>query len=269
MSRPRVLIVGMGAMGLRHAKAFAPLAHVIPHDPPRGIEGDARDIDAAVIAVPATSLADVAVPLLARGVPCLVEKPVGANLAEASRVLAYPHARAAFVERHNPAWGGCLPRDVRQARLWRLAPPSLRAGDVDVLLDLAIHDLDLLNAWGWDAPGTRARAWGVGRAARLDVVVAELIRADGAVATVTSSRVAGLRRRDAFLDTADGVLHADLLRGRSWQDGTIVTPAPQDALTRQATAFLATLGAERPAETDGLGAWRLLGKVRAALGHAS
>ncbi len=269
MSRPRVLIVGMGAMGLRHAKAFAPLADVIPHDPRRGMEGDARAVDAAVIAVPATSLADVAVPLLARGVPCLVEKPVGATFADASRVLAYPHARAAFVERHNPAWGGRLPRDVRQARLWRLAPPSVRAGDVDVMLDLAIHDLDLLSAWGWDAPGTRARAWGVGRAAHPDVVVAELTREDGAVATVTSSRVAGVRRRDAFLDTADGLLRADLLRGRSWRDGAIVSPAPQDALTRQAAAFLNALGAARSADADGLGAWRLLSKVRAALGRAS
>ncbi len=269
MSRPRVLIVGMGAMGQRHAKAFAPLADVLPHDPPRGLEADLRGIDAAVIAVPATLLADVAVPLLARGVPCLVEKPVGATLAEASRVLAYPQARSAFVERHNPAWGAHFPREVRRARLLRLAPPSVGAVEVDVLVDLAIHDLDLLSAWGWDAPGTHARAWGVGRAAHPDVVVAELTREDGAVATVTSSRVAGLRRRDALLDTADGVLHADLLRGRSWHDGVMVTPAPHDALIRQATAFLATLGAERPAETDGLGAWRLLSKVRAALGRAS
>ncbi|MGE0641042.1 MAG: Gfo/Idh/MocA family protein, partial [Thermoanaerobaculia bacterium] len=110
-------------------------------------------IDLAVLAVPTVLHAELGRALLERGVHLLVEKPIAASLEEADALIAAAEAAGrvlavGHVEFHNPAvqaliTAGPSPRFVEVQRLGTFSPRSL---DVDVILDLMIHDLQILQA---------------------------------------------------------------------------------------------------------------------------
>ena len=217
----RVGVFGTGALGRHHARILGSLAGVERigiHDarPEQAaavarehgtrvfdrFEDLAAEIDAAVVAVPTVAHAEVGVALLERGVHVLVEKPIAADLAQATalidaasragRVLAVGH-----VEFHNPAVTALLaaggsPRFVEVERLGVFTPRSL---DVDVIADLMIHDLQILHALD-DSGVAEIRATGIPvLSGRIDIVSARLAFASGLVANVTASRVSGERVR--------------------------------------------------------------------------
>ncbi len=172
----------------------------------------AGQIDAAVVAVPTVAHADVGCALLGRGVHVLMEKPIAPSLAEADRLLdaqggsaGRPVLAVGHVEFYNPAVQALLnasaegaPRFVEIQRLAVFSPRSL---DVDVVLDLMIHDLQILQALD-PSPVVEVRATGIDvLSPRVDICNARVEQASGCVANITASRVSSerVRKLRAFL----------------------------------------------------------------------
>ena len=203
----RVAVLGCGHMGRIHAEKLAGAVDLVVVDPagvpshlPQGKLPE--ELDAAIIAVPASLHAEVAIPLLERGVPCLIEKPLASTAQEARRLARYPHCSVNHQERFNPAVRA-LPADLRPryVRVERLAAPSGRGFDVDVVHDLMIHDLDLLLHLAGGVV-TDLRAVGVPVLGEgLDVAEVWLETSTGCVGTLTASRISrGPSRRFRLMD---------------------------------------------------------------------
>ena len=230
MSKVRVGVVGLGHLGTHHARAWARIEDVEPvggYDPsPEARERAERDLglrpfdsldplldacDLVSIAAPTPDHADLTDRALARGLHVLVEKPMAAHVEEAERMLA--SARRAgvalyvgHVERHNPAVQASLPHlhAPRFIEAHRLAPPVARGLDVDVVLDLMIHDLDLALL------ATRSRvaeihAVGVPvLTSRIDIANARIVFESGCVANLTASRISREKiRKIRFFESSE------------------------------------------------------------------
>jgi predicted dehydrogenase len=205
----RVGVFGTGAMGRNHVRLLSALpgAELVGiYDPdPRSAEAAARDhgarifprledlageIEAAVVAAPTVAHADMGCALLDHGLHVLIEKPLAASLAEADRLLAAAGDRVLAV--------GTPPRFVEVQRLGVFSPRSL---DVDVILDLMIHDLQILHALD-PSPVEEVRATGIAvLSPRIDIANVRLQFVSGGVANLTASRVSSERARKlrAFL----------------------------------------------------------------------
>lgn len=246
LSSLRVAVVGTGAMGRNHVRILSSLPSVElvgVHDPdPKAGELGVRvfdrlddlagEIDAAVVAAPTVAHSDIGCALLGRGVHVLIEKPIASSLAEAdrlleaqaqggiNRVLAVGH-----VEFYNPAVQalvgvGLPPRFVEVQRLGVFSPRSL---DVDVVLDLMIHDLQILQALD-PSPVVEVRATGINvLSPRVDICNARVELGSGCVANLTASRVSSerVRKLRAFLPSRYYSLdyHAQEIRGYRLEEG--------------------------------------------------
>ena len=217
----RVGVVGVGALGQHHARVYAALpeaalAGVHDLDPARAsavadrfgarsfatVEDLLPHVDAVSLAVPTADHHALTRRLLEAGKDVLVEKPIAATLAEADdlatvavrtgRVLQVGH-----IERFNPAVRVlretvAQPRFIEVHRLGSFSPRSL---DIDVVLDLMIHDLDILLALDGSEP-VQVDAVGVPvLTPRVDIANARLRFASGLIANVTASRVSAERVR--------------------------------------------------------------------------
>lgn len=235
----RLGVAGVGSLGFHHARIARELdgvvsAGVFDTDPDRlahvvgelGVVGhpnlesllDASD--ALIIAVPTSWHEGVAVAALDRGIPVLIEKPIAPDLEAADRILAARARSGAIVqighvERFNPA--------IRAAERFleeplfieshRMAPFSPRSTDVAVVLDLMIHDVDLVRALvGRDVVEIRASGVPV-LTSTVDIANARLSFEGGAVANLTASRVSMERKRKIRLFQRSGYLSLDLAAG--------------------------------------------------------
>jgi predicted dehydrogenase len=153
-----------------------------------------------VVAVPTVAHAEIGGALLRRGLHVLVEKPIASTLAEADALLAARGDRVlavGHVEFYNPAVqallaAGLPPRFIEVERLAVFTPRSL---DVDVVLDLMIHDLQILHVLD-PSPVAEVRATGIAvLSSRVDIANARIALASGCVANVTASRVSAERVR--------------------------------------------------------------------------
>ncbi|HEY0514112.1 MAG TPA: Gfo/Idh/MocA family oxidoreductase [Thermoanaerobaculia bacterium] len=215
----KVGVFGTGAMGRNHVRLLSsiPGAELVGvYDPrPEAAEAAAREhgarafsrleelageIEAAVVAAPTVAHADMGCELLGRGLHVLIEKPLAASLEEADRLLAAADGRVlavGHVEFFNPAVQallavGSTPRFVEVQRLGVFSPRSL---DVDVVLDLMIHDLQILHALD-PSPVAEIRATGIAvLSSRIDIANVRVELASGAVANLTASRVSSERAR--------------------------------------------------------------------------
>lgn len=231
VGRPvKAAVVGVGALGRHHARLMAEvpgaeLVAVVDADldrareiaAPLGAKALARhedlpaDVLAASVAVPTSLHQAVVEPLLRRGVHVLVEKPMAATLVEARSMAALAAARGlvlhvGHVERFNPALRAFREIDAapRFIEAHRLAPFNYRTLDVSVVMDLMIHDIDIVLSLV-AAPLARVDAVGsrvLGR--HVDIANARLTFEDGCVANITASRVSfeALRRTRVFADEA-------------------------------------------------------------------
>jgi predicted dehydrogenase len=176
--------------------------------------------EAAVIAVPTTEHADVALAAIERGVHLLIEKPIASTLEEADRILAAAARRGVLVgtghvERFNAALRACEPYldGPRFIESHRLAPFNPRGTDVAVVLDLMIHDIDLVLGLV-DGSVTSVDAVGVPvLTPSVDIANARLRFESGAVANITASRVSRERMRKLRLFQPSGYLSLDLGSG--------------------------------------------------------
>jgi predicted dehydrogenase len=159
------------------------------------------NVDAAVVAVPTVSHADVAARLIAASRHVLVEKPMTQTLGDAERLVALAVAadvvlQVGHVERFNPA-SEALRRigTPRFVEVHRLSPFPNRSLDIDVILDLMIHDLDLLVALDPSRP-VQIDAVGVPVLTdRVDIANVRIRFESGLIANLTASRVSAEKIR--------------------------------------------------------------------------
>jgi predicted dehydrogenase len=247
MTRLRLAVVGVGHLGKEHARILAGMTDVelIGVVDPRTAQAEAvaqrcgtrpfadhrpllGAIDAAVVAAPTAYHHAVAIDFLRRGIPLLVEKPLAADLAQADELVALARHSGALlqvghIERFNPAFEELQKRPLRPKYISaeRCGGFSGRSTDVGVVLDLMIHDLDLLLALV-GAPVRRVEALGVAvLGGHEDIAQARLTFADGCVADLRASRVHPTAVRSMQVWGAEGYAGVDFARRRL----TLMQPA--------------------------------------------
>jgi predicted dehydrogenase len=161
-------------------------------------------VDAVSLAVPTESHAEIACELLEAGIHVLVEKPISRTLAEADEMIAAAEKGKAVLqvghlERFNPALVALRPhvRNPVYFEIHRVGEFTARSLDIDVVLDLMIHDLDIVQ-WlvGEDTEVTDLHAVGIPILTnKVDAANARLEFSTGAVANITASRVGTERIR--------------------------------------------------------------------------
>ena len=235
MMRTRVAVVGCGHLGAIHARLLAARADaelVAVVDPDAGARErtaathgcralpEPRDlvglVDEAVVAAPTGLHAAVALPLLAAGIDLLVEKPIAATVEDARAIViaARRHGRTVavgHVERFNPAWraAAALARGATLVEAERLAPFTFRSLDVGVVLDLMIHDIDLVLSL---APGRLERVEARGLVAaggHEDAVRARLSFSSGLVADLSASLISPVTSRSLTFWADAGIVTVD------------------------------------------------------------
>jgi len=210
-------VVGAGSFGRNHIRviresANAELAGVRDIDPERAaavnsrvfesLEEIAQNADAAIVATPTTTHCEIGCRLIELGLDVLVEKPIGADPEEARRLIdaAEKHRRilqVGHLERFNPAILA-LERVLTRPlffEIHRMSEFSPRSLDVDVVLDLMIHDIDIVLALTHQMP-EEIRAAGISiLSARVDIANVRLQFPGGCIANLTASRVSTERIR--------------------------------------------------------------------------
>ena len=178
------------------------------------------EVDAVTIAVPTPAHHAVASEALRRGKHVLVEKPLATTLAEADDLLALARANGAMiqtghVERFNRAIRAALPYvdAPRFIQSDRLAPVNPRGSDVAGVLDLMIHDLDLVRTLVGAHVDDIAAVGVPVLTPFVDIANARLTFSSGAVANITASRVSRDRMRKIRIFQKSGYLSLDLAAG--------------------------------------------------------
>src|SRR6516165_344645 len=229
MHELRAAVVGVGRLGALHARKYANLAgvrlcFVTDADPRRAGETAAETgaialpdhralagkVELASVAVPSLAHYPIARDLMLAGIDVLLEKPMAATLAEARELSAIAHEygrilQIGHLERFNPAIVRLRPllNNPRFIECHRLAPFTERGTDVDVILDLMIHDLDVILSVT-SSPVSSLEAVGVAVLTNsVDIANARLRFANGCIANLTASRVSLKRERKLRLFQAD------------------------------------------------------------------
>jgi predicted dehydrogenase len=232
-------VIGAGALGFHHVRILRDLsgARLVGfHDiRPERADQVSRELDvksyddvaslveacdALTVVVPTPSHYEVARTALERGRHLLIEKPLTATLDEADELLAIAGRTGALVqtghvERFNRAIRGALayvdrPRFIESDRL---APFSPRGADVAVVLDLMIHDIDLILTLVGEQV-EQVQAVGVPILTSFaDIANARLVFSSGAVANITASRVSRERMRKLRIFQPSGYISLDLASG--------------------------------------------------------
>lgn len=238
----RVGVIGVGNMGQHHTRVLGllkdvELVGVSDINVERGLDTaskyrvqffeDYRDllphVEAVCIAVPTRLHHAVGMACLQAGVHVLIEKPIAASIAEAESLVneaAKSHCilQVGHIERFNPAFQE-LSKVLKTEELLaieahRMSPYSHRANDVSVVLDLMIHDIDLLLEMAaapvvkLTASGSRANT---SNRPYLDYVTATLGFANGIVATLTASKVTHRKIRRIAAHCKNSLVEADFL----------------------------------------------------------
>lgn len=167
------------------------------------LEAAVERCQAAIVATPTGTHREVAEAFLAAGKHVLVEKPLAASVEEGQALVALAeNKRVVFgvghVEFFNPAVQAVLEQkpQPKYVETQRLSPFTRRSLDVDVVLDLMIHDLHIVQALNAASPIVEVRAVGVPvLSPRVDLANVRLAFANGCVANLTASRVSSDRIR--------------------------------------------------------------------------
>ena len=300
MTKHRLAVIGAGQFGKNHCRVVhesgrAQLCAVVDTDAARAAESAARyqaepladaralagKVDAAIVAVPTTAHEAVASALIEAGIDVLVEKPIAPDLEAADRLVAAAarHGRilqVGHLERFNPAVielekRATLPLFFEIHRLNIFSPRSL---DVDVVLDLMIHDVDIVLALARAAP-QEIRAAGIRiLSEKVDIANVRLQFPNGCVANLTASRVSTERVRKLRLFQPQQYLSLDYGRqdlvvfsvGAGRQIGFEQAPVSKaEPLKLQLDAFLDSLETRNSPKCSGAAARQTLGVALAIL----
>ncbi|HVW11946.1 MAG TPA: Gfo/Idh/MocA family oxidoreductase [Bryobacteraceae bacterium] len=298
--KPRIAVIGAGAFGKNHVRVVsensrAQLTHVVDPNLKRAREqAEAHNaaaaasvdeiighVDAAIVAAPTSEHANIGCRLLEAGIDVLVEKPIAASVVEADRLVqaAARHNRilqVGHLERFNPA----VVELERIAtiplffEIHRMSVFTLRSLDVDVVLDLMIHDLDIVLAL---ARGelTDIRAAGISiLSPKVDIANVRLEFSDGCVANLTASRVSTekIRKVRVFqpgqyisLDYAKQSAAVCTVGGDAGLSFDQLPVQPGEPLKLQFDAFLDAIISRNPPKLNGAVARRSLETATAVL----
>jgi predicted dehydrogenase len=257
-----VAVIGVGSLGQHHARILSSLPEallvaVVDRDPAQAGDVGARhgvpgltdhrelpaDLDAVTVAVPTSRHAEVAVSCLERGFAVLVEKPMAATLDEAA-AMARAADRAGrpllvgHTERFNPVVRATLDRirDPRFIETHRLGVFTARSTDVDVVLDLMIHDLDVILSLvrsplaSIDSVGVHALT------DKVDIANSRIRFENGCVANVTASRISTDRVRKLRIFEPDSYVSVDYARQEGVAYRLTRTPGASPEIVREPLA---------------------------------
>ena len=289
-----VAVFGAGTFGRHHVRQLA--AHpevgrvsVVDACPDRaeavahahGVCAAPADVhpDAAVVAVPTQAHHAITAGLIDRGIPVFVEKPLAATDVEARDLLersghAGTFLQVGHIERFSPAFLALQAgvRTPRQITIRRHNPPRPTPPEIDVVLDLMIHDVDLAMALAGSPVSvvTSAPVDADGQ----EAATARLHFTNGVVADLSASRLATTTERTMTVRAANGLWTADLTNGRLERCAdceTVAIPCPgtSDKLAAELDAFVrAAGGAASPSPVDGTAgaeALAVANRIRTAL----
>ena len=221
---PRVAVLGVGSLGKEHARLYADLARAgvcrfvgvydVHAESARmhaerlgvtafaSVEAAAGAVDALSVVTPTSTHFALARQLIEQGRHVLVEKPMTANADEAAELVRLAQAKAVVlqvghVERFNPvfAYLESVAQEPRFVECHRLSPYPARSTDIGVVLDLMIHDLDVILAFV-KSPVVSVDAVGIPVLSRSeDIANARLRFENGCVANLTASRISPEKMR--------------------------------------------------------------------------
>jgi predicted dehydrogenase len=254
----RVGVIGTGSLGYHHARILRDVSGIVfqgffESDADRAgtvarelglraypsVEALLADVDAVSIVVPTSFHHAVAKQALEAGKHILIEKPITVTLEEADELLAIAERNGRFIqighiERFNRAIRAALPHVDTPLFIDsdRLAPFNPRGSDVAVVLDLMIHDIDLVLTLTGAAVRDVSAAGLPVLTPSIDIANARITFETGAVATITASRVSKERMRKLRIFQKNGYLSLDLASGtgemyRMRQDVDLVALAKQ------------------------------------------
>jgi predicted dehydrogenase len=295
----RLAVIGVGSFGKNHVRVVrenpsAELCFVVDSDVARARElagksvpatADFRDaighVDAAILAVPTTLHCEIGCALLEAGIDVLVEKPIAPALDEADRLVEAAESngrilQVGHLERFNPAvialeQAATLPLFFE---IHRMSVFTLRSLDVDVVLDLMIHDLDIVLALV-KAELEEIRAVGISvLSPKVDIANVRLDFADGCTANLTASRVSveKIRKLRLFqprqyisLDYAKQSAAVTNVGGPEGIESGHLPIEPAEPLKLQFEAFLAAIETRQSPKLSGRVARRTLKVALAVL----
>jgi predicted dehydrogenase len=292
MNKTRVAVVGAGQFGRNHVRVAressrAELVAVVDTDPARAAEAaegcvalsDYRDlqgrVDAAIIAAPTVAHAEIGCELMRAGIDVLVEKPIAADLESAGRLIETARAcrrilQVGHLERYNPAVLA-LEQIVTRPLFFEIHRMNLfspRSLDVDIVLDLMIHDLDIVLHLAGEAELEEIRAAGISiLSEKVDIGNVRLQFRGGCVANLTASRVSTERIRklrlfqpQEYISLDYGKQHAVRFHvGADRQISFAELPAAKgEPLALQFEAFLSSVETRSEPKLSGVAARRTL-----------
>jgi predicted dehydrogenase len=303
MPKTRLAVIGAGQFGKNHCRVIreserAELVAVVDIDAERAAKAaagggaqpftDYREIsgrvDGAIVAAPTSVHAEIGCALLEQGIDVLIEKPIASDLAGATRLVdAARRSRrilqVGHLERFNPA---VLELERRVAlplffEIHRMNLYSARSLDVDVVLDLMIHDVDIVLSLACAEPA-EIRAAGISiRSPKVDIANVRLQFPNGCVANLTASRISTERVRKLRLFQPQQYLSLDYDRqalavfsasaheGKE-QIGFEQAPIQKmEPLKLQLEAFLDSVETRKPPKCSGASARQSLGAALAIL----
>ena len=238
MNRLRVAVIGVGALGRHHARIVSELegvelVAVADSQAERGQDVatkhqtrwvadyrellDKRLVDAVSVVVPTVAHRAVAGAFLEQGIPVLVEKPLAGNVTQASELVELARKNQALlqvghIERFNPAFQAAekVIAAPKYLRCERTSTYTFRSTDIGVVLDLMIHDIDLVLALV-KSPLRRCEAFGIGvMGQNEDAAQARLHFENGCIADLTASRISPAASRSMTAWSAAGCVTVDL-----------------------------------------------------------
>ena len=216
--KPKTAVIGVGSLGRHHARNHAEFAREdkiefvgvcdaneatarkIAAENDCDYFTDWRDlldkVEVVSIVTPTETHSEIACAFLEKGVHVLVEKPIARTLGEADKMIEAAEKSGAklmvgHLERFNPAMVALRPHVTKPLyfEIHRVSPFPNRALDVDVVLDVMIHDLDAIN-WLVDSQVSEIRAVGIPVISdKVDAANARIEFENGAVANITASRI--------------------------------------------------------------------------------
>ncbi|BDA84015.1 dehydrogenase [Aureimonas sp. SA4125] len=303
----RIGVIGCGSMGGHHARTVAANASAVlvgvvdPHEERREAVAAAHavssyadvssllaaGIDAAVIAAPTAKHHALATLLLSSGVHVLVEKPIAGGVDEARDLVALAEGcgrklMIGHVERFNPALvalrAALQGEDVRSVVITRASPFPARIGDVGIVLDLAVHDIDLIRWMASSEIAEHQAQVSQTRGAHEDSALLQFRTTSGAIASINTNWLTPFRQRRMEVATPDRFFVCDMLqrtltvfsdygKDGSFRQRALFVPA-SDPLAAEHAAFYAAVRGEAEVPVSGHDGLRSLEIALACLGRA-
>jgi len=237
-------------------------------------------VDAVSIVVPTILHHGLAKQFLGQGVHVLLEKPMTVTVEQADELIALANSKGAVlqighIERFNPAITAIKSRikTSRYITAERAAPFTIRCTDVNVVLDLMIHDLDIVSDLAGSDPKEVSAVGASIITKEIDMASARIIFQNGCIADVTASRVSDEKKRLLRLFDSECVYSADYQTQKALVSRKSDSPVPElltqdistsrrDTLNEEVRAFVRSVQTGARPLVSGLEGRRALGLAR-------